>query len=245
VAGKREATAPHARARRWTVRAGLALAAVIITAAVPALRWQSAQSAKTRCQTNQRRLSTALLLYAQDHDGRLPPTDYRLPNGKWRNWLTILLPYIGQDNIAVCPANPAGGARDPFFGYPYPYSYALNSRFFDWFHPGSFPIENLEIPAQTALLVEGGSYRADGPFGAPAYPWATSRYWDMAWWPNVYPSPHNRRMNVAAADGHVVSVKVAHYRPDGHDPLYGRLGGSIYNWNGGHPNGDTGGPPHE
>ncbi len=70
-------------------------------------------------------------------------------------------------------------------------------------------------------------------------------YSDTGAAPLAYPSPHDRRMNVTAADTHTATVKVAHYRPAGHDPLYGRLGGNIYNWNGGHPNGDTAGPPRE
>jgi prepilin-type processing-associated H-X9-DG protein len=63
----------------------------------------------------------------------------------------------------------------------------------------------------------------------------------------AYPSPHDGRMTVVAADGHGLLITVDHYGPaDGsHDPLYGRVGGNIYNWNGGHPNGETDRPPRE
>ena len=52
---------------------------------------------------------------------------------------------------------------------------------------------------------------------------------------------------VVAVDGHAVMVEVKHYGPEDspHDPLYGRIGNSIYNWNGGHPNGETDTPPRE
>jgi len=228
----------------WRVAPALAVvAAVGLT--IPLLNWQFAESRRTACLSNQRRLSLALLVYSQDYEGCLPPPEYRLTDGRWRTWIDLLGAYVTREGLTVCPANPATDARNPFFDYPYPHSYALNQRFNGVFAPGPFPVANLEIPAQTALLVEGGWFRAGGPFGRPSYPWAMSRYWDTAWWPNVYPSPHGGRMNVAAADGHTASVRVAHYAPAGHDPLYGRLGGSIYNWNGGHPNDETGSPPRE
>ena len=102
-----------------------------------------------------------------------------------------------------------------------------------------FPIENLELPAQTALVVESGALTQ------PSTNYSAAAYWDIGEQPGAYPSPHTHRMNIAAADGHVVGLKIAHYSLAGHDPLYGRLGGSIFNWNGGHPNGDTAGPPRE
>jgi prepilin-type processing-associated H-X9-DG protein len=212
---------------------------------VSALYWRTVLSQRTLCQSNLRRLGTGLLLYAQDHDGRFPPTDYRLPDGTWRPWAAVLHPYYDDPAVLTCPSNRAESATEPYRGYRYPYSYSLNMRFYGVFSRGPYPLENLELPGQTALVVESGRYRTDGPFGKRTYPWAMAGYWDTAWWPGGYPSPHLRRMNVAAADGHVVWLPVAHYRPGAHDALYGRLGRSIYNWNGGHPNGDTAGPPRE
>lgn len=219
---------------------------LLALAIVQALQWQREEAAKTGCLTNERRLATALLLYGQDHDGRLPPPEYRLPDDTWRHWLDILRPYISQEEITTCPSNPVEGAVEPFRGYSYSSGYALNCRFYNVFDPGPFPIENLELPAQTVLLVEGGSFPLKQISGVnvPGLG-AMSLYTDTAEWPFAYRSPHKGRMNVVAADGHTVSLKIAHYTPTGHEARYGRLGGSIYNWNGGHPNGDTGGPPRE
>ena len=202
------------------------------------------ESARTACLSGERSLSTGLLLYTQDHDGRLPPPDYQA-DGRWRSWLDISAPYLTSERIAVCPANRADGAVKAHHGYKYPYTYALNERFFGVFSPGPFPLENLEIAPQTAMLVEGGAFRGSRAPATRDGLWSLSTYADTAEWPWAYRSPHDGRMNVAAADGHVVTVKVAHYTPAGHDRLYGRLGGVVYNWNGGHPNGDTGGPPRE
>lgn len=228
----------------WTI-GGLLGAALVAGVWLAAAR-ASQQSARTGCLTNERRLSTALFLYAQDYDGRIPPVAYRRSDGKWRTWFSLLSHYTAGQDIAVCPTySGEPHAHDVYNGYEFPATYALNLRFANVFGAGAFPIENLELPAQTVLLAEAGPIRNDGPYGPPVHEVCMTYYWDTAWWPEAYPSPHNRRMNVAAADGHAVNVKVEHYKKEDHDPLYGRLGGAIFNWNGGYPNGDTSGPPRE
>lgn len=217
----------------------------LVAGVIPALMWQASQSAKTACQTNLRNLSTALLLYSEDHDGYLPLAERKAADGTWQAWIQVLQPYLDDEDAGVCPSNTAKGCIHPFHGYRYPWSYALNARFHGVFGRGDFPIENVEIGEQTALLVESGAVRLDGPFGNSKYRWALPMYWDTAWWPGAYPSPHRRRMNIAALDGHVTNVEVLHYTSKGHNLLYGRIGRGMYNWNGGHPNGDTTGPPLE
>jgi prepilin-type processing-associated H-X9-DG protein len=230
--------------RSWWKAAAAAGILIVIAVAVPALHWQYEESTRVRCQSNMRRLGTALLLYAQDHDGRLPPPQFRTATGEWRHWLDSISYLISPDEISVCPVNGAKGAVQPLLGFPFPHSYALNERFYDVFSAGPFPTENLELPAQTVMLAESGGFHGQAP-GKGAGFWSMNVYTDTARWPAAYPSPHSGKMNIAAADGHVVSLKIAHYRPEGHDSFYGRLGGSIFNWNGGHPNGDTSGPPRE
>jgi prepilin-type processing-associated H-X9-DG protein len=205
------------------------------------LRYQAEQIDATACLSNQRRIATALLLYAQDHEGNLPPPSYQTAGGQWRHWAGILLPYLEEGQRDECPAIPLAGARDHFGKFPYDSTYALNSRFFGVFGPGPFPLDNLELPARTALLVEAGPFRD----GQGAGPWVMSAYLDVAEWPRAHPSVHGGRMNVAAADGHAKTIRVENHAAGTHDGRYGRIGGQIYNWNGGHPNGDTSGPPRE
>ncbi|MGC8667374.1 MAG: hypothetical protein ACP5VE_04555 [Chthonomonadales bacterium] len=213
------------------VGAALVLAACMMAAGSLA-RWQMVNERRTACQSNERKLATALLLYSQDYDSCLPQPEWRA-QGIWTNWIYALAPYADAAlSLGTCPANPAGGARSAMSLAPYPYSYALNNRFYGVFSPGPFPLDNLEIPAQTALIVETGSCSRQPGLREPAYT-------DTSRGACVYPSPHEGRMNVAAADGHAVSIKIRHYLPNGHNSLYGRMGGSIYNWNGGHPNGRT------
>ncbi len=144
--------------------------------------------------------------------------------------------------------------RDPARSFVVSTSYALNARFWNTFAPGPFPVDNLELPAQTALFVEAGPMSAQAlrapRSNAESHDWARLEYGDTAdvvegLWP--YPSTHGGKMAVVAADGHAVSLTVEHYAPTSgpHNALYGRIGGDIYNWNGGHANGDVDHPPVE
>ena len=143
---------------------------------------------------------------------------------------------------------------EPDLGFTVKTSYALNHRFYGQFGSGPFPLEDLEVGNQTVLLAEAGpmwsvSGREESAsarrslFARIAYGDTLDRYHGLV----PYPSTHSGRMAVAAADGHAVAVRVEHYSPeDGpHDSLYGRLGGDLYNWNGGHPNGEVDRPPRE
>jgi len=168
------------------------LAVVVLAVGALLLSMAEVESARTACLSGERSLSTGLLLYTQDHDGRLPPPDYQA-DGRWRSWLDISAPYLTSERIAVCPANRADGAVKAHHGYKYPYTYALNERFFGVFSPGPFPLENLEIAPQTAMLVEGGAFRGSR---APGWPrmrgvcWATSS-------PALPPAEGNRSGSVS------------------------------------------------
>jgi prepilin-type processing-associated H-X9-DG protein len=192
-----------------------------------------------------RRIGNALLLYAQDYDSCLPQPEKPLGGGRWRTWWDGIQPYLGSGGPAQCPQNPVDGAVNPYYQYPFEVSYALNERFYGRFGPGPFPVDNVELPEATALLVEAGRIRTHGPLSHKSSRQAMTWYWDVAWFPNGYPSPHNGRMNVACADGHVANLKVQTYTAVQHDALYGLLGDGVYNWNGGRPNGRAFEAPRE
>ncbi len=213
------------------------LVAVLAVVARAMMETERVESQKVACITIERRLSTALLLYGQDHDGCLPMGDYSLGSNKWRTWVDLLHSYLAQDEKLFCPLLPMTDVKESTHGYPMPSSYTLNERFFGKFSTGPYPIDNLEIPAQTAMIVEGGPFKSKPAVGAILYG-------DLYTQPERHNTPHDGKLNVAAADGHVVTLKPPAKIID-HDVLYGRLAGTIFNWNAGYPNGHTAGPPHE
>lgn len=218
----------------------------------PLLRWRQMGEERALSLSNLRRVGTGALLYAQDWDGRLMPVAERSADGGWQTWPDTLRPYVGGDSTFLNPANPTVAAtHHPTAGYPVRSSYAFNRRFWNTFSPGPFPLENLELSEQTVLFVEAGPFwndpirkvRATDPHPALLdYGDTTDRRQSLV----PYPSTHDGRMAVVAADGHGVIVTVEHYdAKTRHDTQYGRLGGNIYNWNGGHPNGETDRAPRE
>lgn len=231
----------------------------LMLALMPLLHWQQGEIAQERSLSNLRRLADSLQLYAQDYDGCLmPPVEFR-KEAPPLTWPVRAQGYLSSlPGLLDNPANPVSAAphplTDPTHRYRIPTSYALNRRFFGVFSKGPFSLDNLELPEQTVLLVEAGpmwSHTGRGTNRTPT-PHSIARldYGDTA--DRVqglvcYPSTHFGKMAVVAADGHAKSLRVAHYgSADGlHDPLYGRIGDDIYNWNGGHPNGLTDTPPHE
>ena len=248
--------APAAAAARpnWPLRAGgiLLLALVAGIGLPPLLEWRQTGERRALSLSNIRRIGTGALLYAQDWDGRLMPIAERLPGGGWQTWPDTLRPYVGGASTFENPSNPTAAAtRHPTAGYPVRASYALNRRFCNTFSSGPFPLDNLELSEQTAMFVEAGPFwsRPTRKMRGDSAAFALLDYGDtMDRWKSLvpYPSTQEGRIAVLAADGHGIVVSVEHYdNTTRHDPLYGRIGGSLYNWNGGHPNGATDRPPRE
>ena len=228
------------------------LGVVALIGLPPLLEWRQMGERRALSLSGLRRIGTGALLYAQDWDGRLMPVAERLPTGGWQTWPDTLRPYVSGDAAFENPSNPTTVAtRHPVDGYSVRSSYALNKRFWNTFTPGPFPLDNLELSEQTALFVEAGPFwgrptrklRSDTAVSALLdYGDTTDRWHDLC----PYPSTHDGRFAVVAADGHGVVVSIEHYdKRLRHDSLYGRIGSNLYNWNGGHPNGETDRPPRE
>jgi hypothetical protein len=241
----------------WPLRAGgvLLLGIAAWIGLPPLLQWRQMGEQRALSLSNIRRIGTGALLYAQDWDGRLMPLAERESGGDrptWHTWPETLRPYVSGESTFENPSNPTTAATsDPTLGCPVHASYAFNRRFWNVFSPGPFPLENLELSEQTAMFVEAGPFwsrpthklRTDSPaYALLGYGDTTDRWKGLV----TYPSTHDGRMAVVAADGHGIVVTVEHYDTKSrHDPLYGRIGGSLYDWNGGHPNGETDRAPRE
>jgi hypothetical protein len=238
----------HIPKRIWLTGAVVALMALILT---PLSVWSQRGKTQARSLSNLRRIAQGTLLYTQDWDGRTMPFVQKFGGGKTLTWAQTLQGYGVNPDVFSNPANPLRSPlpTDPQRGTTVNTAYALNRRLWDTFAPGAFPLDNLEIPERTVLAVEAGNAWQQpshagtiSAFAALTYGDTTDRIQGAI----PYISPHGGRMAVVAIDGHTVLVKVAHYDNSlPHDTLYGRLGGTIYNWNGGYLNGQTDKPNRE
>jgi len=227
---------------------------IAITVLPPIVRWQQMSEERALSLSNVRRIGQGALLYSQDWDSNTMPPAFEISERVWMTWPRLLQPYVSPNSTFSNPSNPLvpfhSSVRDPVNEYPIDSAYAINHRLWNTFSPGPFPLDNLELPDQTVLFAGAGRmWRnplrwTEGPnIGLLAYGDTMDRYLGLS----PYPSTHDGRMAVVAADGHGVLLTVQHYSPtDGpHDAMYGRLGSGLYNWNGGHPNGETDRPPRE
>jgi prepilin-type N-terminal cleavage/methylation domain-containing protein/prepilin-type processing-associated H-X9-DG protein len=91
----------------------IAITAVLAAILLPVFAQAREKARQTRCLSNGRQLSLAVLQYAQDYDEALPPsTNYAAPIfAPERVWGPIVLPYLKNTEAGVCPS--ARGA-----GYP-------------------------------------------------------------------------------------------------------------------------------
>ncbi len=80
------------------------------------------------CAAQLKQLSTALQMYCQDHDERLPPADA---------WADGLFPYTRRADLLVCPSRPGLAS-----------GYAFRSQF------DRHPLSRIPAPEETPLLFE-------------------------------------------------------------------------------------------
>ncbi|HLK57123.1 MAG TPA: hypothetical protein VKU00_11190, partial [Chthonomonadaceae bacterium] len=145
------------RRRALWLLSGALLCVLLGGSLFPLFAWQRTGIQRAESLSNIRRIGYAALLYAQDWDSRLMPIAVQQPDSQWLTWPRLVRPYFsGDDSIFSNPANPVvpfhSEVHHPRYGYPIDSSYALNRRFWDTFASGPFPLDNLEMPEQTALL---------------------------------------------------------------------------------------------
>lgn len=74
-----------------------ALAVVSAACLILALPGKHQPTRMGTCRSNLRQLSMGLMMYAQDHDDRLPPA---------AGWETLTYPYYKNSGIRICPSQP-------------------------------------------------------------------------------------------------------------------------------------------
>ncbi len=92
---------------------------VVTTFIFPAYERARGRATEVVCVSNLRQIGQALLMYAQDHDGFIPPYcnaggnpyEFELISFHSRQWRAAFNPYIRDNGIFFCP-------EDPFAGLP-------------------------------------------------------------------------------------------------------------------------------
>jgi len=226
----------------------IAIIAILAAILFPVFAQAREAARLTQCASNMRQIGLALLSYASDHDDGLPlRREYRLSslnppcrNGYQANncftWKHMVLSYIKNADVFICPTNPLARVRDeasadpsddgtcppnqriqPFFRRGYFYYHAF---FKSSFTPGSNEWwlgfnYNLTAITHSASAILMGENKDSYPDYGPWMEYRCRRPWCAAEWRN---SPYSnwgarhrgsdKRANIVFADGH---AKLTHW----------------------------------
>ena len=158
----------------------ISIIGLLIGLSVPALSSARENARRTKCLSNVRQLRIALQLYADGHDGRVPPRDYE----GGAVWVDRLEPYYLNRKLLRCPTDRRGTDQsylmNGFIDYFVMHSFSGNwDEFFGAYKTGGFPglrLSNIPKPAETITI---GEKRADSD---------DDSYMDI--WPPQYGSDH-------------------------------------------------------
>ncbi len=178
----------------------IAIVSVLAAILFPVFQSVRENARRTACQSNEKQLALGILLYAQDFDETLPPTqaaDHTL-------WPDLINPYVKNTQIRVCPDDP--GATN---------SYGLNELTFvdltDANHPPVQTLAAFQTSSDTVMLGEIGTAddfqtprenafkltAPDGDLNDPADARPAAR--------------HAARANLAFMDGHVKALRLEQF----------------------------------
>ncbi len=180
----------------------IAIMGLLIGLSVPALSRAREDARRTTCLSNVRQLRMALQLYADSHDGRVPPRDYEAG----AVWVDRLEPYYANRKLLRCPTD-RGRVDVSYLMNGFIDHFVMTSFSGDWdeffgaYKQGELPgirLSSIPKPAETITI---GEKRTDSD---------DDSYMDI--WPPQYGSDH--------------LTEVAHgkHRSGGHE----RSGGSNY-----------------
>jgi prepilin-type N-terminal cleavage/methylation domain-containing protein/prepilin-type processing-associated H-X9-DG protein len=158
----------------------ISIIGLLIGLSVPALLGARENARRTKCLSNVRQLRIALQMYADSHDGRVPPRHYEAG----AIWVGRLEPYYANRKLLRCPTDrgriDVNYLMNGFIDYFVMHSFRGNwDEFFGVYKDGGFPAvrsSSIPKPAETITI---GEKRADSEGDA---------YMDI--WPPQYGSDH-------------------------------------------------------
>lgn len=174
----------------------IAIIAILAAILFPVFAQAREAARKASCQSNEKQLGSAFMMYTQDFDERYP-VRAPAPSGHWGY---VIMPYIKNVGVFKCPSNPnatfAATGTPPAGQQVLPRSYAVVS----YIHDNGFngrAMASIDAPADRILITES---TAD---------WNDYAGW---WWPNTnYDSSgfagHSGSFNLLYHDGHVKTKK--------------------------------------
>jgi type II secretory pathway pseudopilin PulG len=210
----------------------LAVVSVLATLAIPALARSRAKSSLSQCKGNLQQVGRAVLLYADEHQHKLPLLKSSRPPGGWwwykeqvKSYAGLTGPSSSRDKVFACPNDRGygeGGEK------PVPFSRSSKHDFTSYVFNGvnlpevpniaGWDLSAVREPNRTLLVME---FTAHAPLS-----WHHSRTGKQN-----SPFYNNAESVVTFVDGHVGFVEIYY---DGMNPAFSRdpIGGYQYKYSG-------------
>jgi prepilin-type N-terminal cleavage/methylation domain-containing protein/prepilin-type processing-associated H-X9-DG protein len=197
----------------------IAIIAILAAILFPVFARAREKGRQASCASNLRQLSLSVLMYNQDADETYPPFAYVTTTGRFFTAFDLVMPYLRNEQILICPSDPydgscLGGSSNFIPSPPAPRcSYAANI---------ADPIvlmAGLDLQPPTYIFGVPDGLMGQLPAanvtdeGSVKFPAQTTMLWDGIGNPNPPPPilwpylNHNDLMNIAFCDGHVKAIK--------------------------------------
>jgi prepilin-type processing-associated H-X9-DG protein len=97
----------------------IAIMAILMAILLPVLAAAREHGRQTVCLSNTRQLALAVIMYADDNDDTLPPQQVARPAQAF--WYDLVLPYVKNRGVFLCPDDPDRDKRGTSYGSPWPH----------------------------------------------------------------------------------------------------------------------------
>jgi prepilin-type N-terminal cleavage/methylation domain-containing protein len=98
----------------------IAIIAILAAILFPVFAQARAKAKQTSCLSNMKQIGLGLMMYAEDYDQTLPSSYYYLnganSDGGYMHWSGMIMPYVKNEKIFVCPESPFGGFAPTCYG---------------------------------------------------------------------------------------------------------------------------------
>ncbi len=200
----------------------IAIIAILAAILFPVFARAREKARQASCESNEKQIMLAVLMYVQDYDEHFPQTATATGNNSWR-WCDLIAPYTKNTQMFTCPSDSSATYYWGSGGWPT--SYMANFYIGGGWGP-SAALASVEAPATTVYLCDSGAYGSDTGVMYPVQ--AKEGCWILVdtGYPDSgvdaaietgnpdwgAPNPrHNGTCNVGYVDGHVKATNPTWY----------------------------------
>ncbi len=167
----------------------IAIIAILAAILFPVFAKAREKARQTSCASNLKQMGIAVQMYVQDYDDVLPTRESNA--GRWND---IILPYMKNKQITVCPSSPLTAAG---WGYGY-----------NWAGCSGVPLASIGYPPATGSTSDCILFADSNDNWMPYYSGSRNDGWPVKGWYAHPDARHNDMVNVAFVDGHVKSMRL-------------------------------------